>query len=590
MNTLLRVSTMLMILSSSLTAIPVLANSAGAVDATQFESIYQAEWSWRQKQFADDEDSNNDSVNPHLPDVSKAAQDERLHFWKDVMQRLQQVDVAALSSQRQVDFAVYSNQIETLISEQEFRLYEKPLSGDTSFWGNLAGTARRSFKNELDYRNYLAQLRAMPAYFQQNTDNMRAGLQRGFTPPRIALQGRDASAASVADTTNISDNLYYTPFRNMPAQIPSQVQDELRKLAIQAIRDQVIPAHQTLLKFLREEYIPRSQPSISASQLPDGKAFYQSQIKVYTTLDLAPETIHQIGLSEVAKITAEMLGIMKEVNFQGELPAFLHFLRTDPQFYVSTPQALLERAAWICKLFDGKAKDYFGRLPRARFAIVPAPDDIAPFYTAGRGGPGEYTLNTYNLPSRPLYSLPALTLHESAPGHAFQMPLAAENKNLPEFRQHSYISAYGEGWALYSERLGVEMGIYQTPYERFGMLSYQMWRAARLVVDTGIHAKGWTREQAQQFLHDKTALSQHEITTEVDRYIAWPGQALSYYLGQMAIWKARTRAETALGGKFDIRAFHDAVLDLGSVPLPVLEARIERFIAEGGQTADSAAR
>lgn len=574
---------MLMIAIPSLTAIPALASNAAIVDGTQFESIYKAEWSWRQKQFADNEDSNNEAINPHLPNVSKAAQDERLNFWKDILLRLQKVDTAALSSQRQVDFSVYKNQIETLISEQEFRLYEKPLSGDTSFWGDMASTARRSFKNELDYRNYLAQLDAMPVYFQQSTDNMRAGLKRGFTPPRVALQGRDASAASVADVKSIIDSIYYTPFRNMPTQIPLRVQDELRKLATEAIRDQVIPAHKTLLKFLREEYIPQSQPSIAAYDLPDGKAFYQAQIKVYTTLDLPPEQIHQIGLTEVAKIKTEMSDVMKEVKFQGDLPAFLHFLRTDAQFYVSTSQALLDRAAWICKLFDGKAKDFFGRLPRARFAIVPAPDDIAPFYTAGRGGPGEYTLNTYNLPSRPLYSLPALTLHESAPGHAFQMPLAAENQNLPEFRQHSYISAYGEGWALYSERLGVEMGIYQTPYERFGMLSYQMWRAARLVVDTGIHAKGWTRDQAQQFLLTNTALSSHEITTEVDRYIAWPGQALSYYLGQMAIWKARAKAEATLGEKFDIRAFHDAVLDLGSVPLPVLEERIDRFIADGGQ-------
>ena len=581
---------MLMIVTSSITALPLLAANTAPVDNAQFEAIYQAEWAWRKKQFADDEDSNNDAISATLPNVSKAAQDERLHFWKNILARLSKVDTATLSEQRQVDFTVYQNQIEALVSEQEFKLYEKPLSGDTSFWGNLAGTARRSFRTEADYRNYLAQLRAIPLYFQQNTDNMRAGMKRGFTPPRITLQGRDASAASVAESKNIVDNIYYTPFKNMPSGIPAGTQVELKKLAVETIRDHVIPAHKKLLKFLRDDYMPRTQTSTAAYDLPDGKAFYQAQIKVYTTLDLPPEEIHQIGLAEVAKIKAEMHDIMKEVKFQGDLPAFLHFLRTDPQFYVTTPQALLERAAWICKLFDGKAKDYFGRLPRARFAIVPAPDDIAPFYTAGRGGPGEYTLNTYNLPSRPLYSLPALTLHESAPGHAFQMPLAAENKDLPEFRQQSYISAYGEGWALYSERLGVEMGIYQTPYERFGMLSYQMWRAARLVVDTGVHAKRWTREQAQQFLLDNTALSSHEITTEVDRYISWPGQALSYYLGQMAIWKVRAKAEAALGSKFDIRAFHDAVLGLGSVPLPVLEARIDRFIAEGGQMNENATR
>lgn len=240
-------------------------------------------------------------------------------------------------------------------------------------------------------------------------------------------------------------------------------------------------------------------------------------------------------------------------------------------------------AAWTAKKFDAKADQYFGYLPRRRFAILPVPDDQAPFYTAGRGGAGSYWVNTYNLPARALYSLPALTLHESAPGHAFQMPIAQEQKDVPPFRR-AYISAFGEGWALYSERLGVEMGIYETPYEHFGMLSYQAWRAARLVVDTGIHAKGWTREQGQAYLMENTALARHEVETEVDRYISWPGQALSYYLGQMAIQEARARAEKALGAKFDIRHFHDTVLQLGSVPLPVLQQRIDAFIAEGGKS------
>jgi uncharacterized protein (DUF885 family) len=241
------------------------------------------------------------------------------------------------------------------------------------------------------------------------------------------------------------------------------------------------------------------------------------------------------------------------------------------------------RAAWIAKRFDGKAALYFGRLPRARFAIRPVPEDLAPFYTAGRGGTGTYLVNTYNLPSRPLYNLTALTLHESAPGHAFQMPLALEHNQQPQFRQFTYISAYGEGWALYCEWLGLEMGMYDTPYDRFGMLNYQIWRAARLVVDTGVHSQGWSREQAIAYLRDYSALPLHEIETEVDRYIAWPGQALSYYLGEDAILKARAKAEKALGDRFNIRAFHDTVLELGSVPIPVLQTRIDRFIADGGK-------
>jgi uncharacterized protein (DUF885 family) len=274
---------------------------------------------------------------------------------------------------------------------------------------------------------------------------------------------------------------------------------------------------------------------------------------------------------------------MQETGFKGDLPAFLEFLRIDPQFYAKTPEELLMRAAWIAKRFDGKASLFFGYLPRMRFTIRPVPEDLAPFYTSGRGGPGVYLVNTYDLPSRPLYNLAALTLHESAPGHAFQMPIAMEHKDQPEFRQHTYISAFGEGWALYCEKLGVEMGMYDTPYDRFGMLGYQIWRAARLVVDTGIHAQGWTRDQAIAYFRRYTALPEREIQTEIDRYIAWPAQALSYYLGEMAVVEARAKAEKALGGQFNIRAFHDAVLQLGSVPMPVLEARIDRFIAEGGK-------
>jgi uncharacterized protein (DUF885 family) len=278
-----------------------------------------------------------------------------------------------------------------------------------------------------------------------------------------------------------------------------------------------------------------------------------------------------------------MLAAMKETGFAGSFEQFLAFLRSDPQFAAKSAEELLMQAAWIAKQFDAKASSYFGRLPRERFAIRPVPDELAPFYTAGRGGPGVYLLNTYNLPSRPLYNLPALTLHESAPGHAFQIPIAAEHKDQPAFRQRTYISAYGEGWALYCETLGVEMGMYRTPYERFGMLGYQIWRAARLVVDTGVHTRGWSRERAIDFMNAYTALPLHEIETEVDRYIAWPAQALSYYLGETEILKARARAEAALGAKFNLRAFHDTVLELGSVPMPVLDARISRFIAEGGK-------
>ena len=573
-------------LLAMMTASALTMASAGIAAQTsedaRFTAIYSAEWTWREHQQADDEDSG-DRISAHLPDVGPAAQASRLERWSTVMTQLATIDATRLSPENRINLQIYRNQIATLLAAQRYRDYEKPLNADTSFWGNVAGSARQSFKTEQDYRHYLSMLGEMPRYFAQQIANMKAGEARGFTPPKITLEGRDATVTPITDAKTPQDNPFYAPFRTMPATIPAATQAELRAEAVTIIAKAVVPAHQALLAFLRDDYIPHARTALDAYSLPDGKAYYQSKIREFTTLDLPPQQIHQIGLDEVAKIHAEMLDVMRQVAFKGDLPAFLAYLRTDPRFYAKTPQDLLDRAAWIAKTFDGKAKSWFGRLPRSRFAIIPVPDDIAPFYTGGRGGPGVYLVNTYNLPSRPLYSLTALTLHESAPGHAFQMPLAAENKDLPPFRQQGYISAYGEGWALYCEKLGVEMGMYDTPYDRFGMLSYQMWRAARLVVDTGIHSMGWSREQAQRYLHDNTALADHEIETEVDRYIAWPGQALSYYLGEKAILDSRAKAEKALGAKFNIRAFHDTVLQLGSVPLPVLQARVDRFIAEGGK-------
>jgi uncharacterized protein (DUF885 family) len=456
-------------------------------------------------------------------------------------------------------------------------------NSDSSFWSNVTYAAQRKLKTADEYRRYIAYLNDIPRFFREVTVNMRAGLARGFTPPKVTLTGRDKSIAVIADATVPENNPFYEPFKKMPATISPAEQAQLRAQVSAAITNSIIPAYADVLKFMRDEYIPHCRTTLAAESLPDGKAYYRAQILEYTTLDLDPDAIHKLGLSEVATIHAHMLDVMQQTGFKGGFPDFLHYLRTDPKFYAKTPEELLMRSAWVAKKFDGVAGQYFGYLPRQRFGIKPVPADIAPFYTSGRGGPGVYLVNTYDLPSRPLYNVTALTLHESAPGHAFQIPIAAEHKNQPAFRRNSYISAYGEGWALYSEKLGVEMGMYETPYDMFGMWSYQAWRACRLVVDTGIHSQGWTREQAQQYLHDNTALTDHEIETEVDRYIGWPGQALSYYLGEMTFWRDRERAEKALGPKFNIRAFHDAVLELGSVPLPLIDSRTDRFIAEGGK-------
>jgi uncharacterized protein (DUF885 family) len=408
---------------------------------------------------------------------------------------------------------------------------------------------------------------------------MRAGLARGFSVPRATLTGRDKSvAAFITDTPEKSS--FYKPFDRFPSNIPESERQALKSEARAAIQQSVMPAYRKLLGFIRDDYIPHTRTTISAHDLPDGDAFYRAQVREYTTSDLTPEQIHQIGLQEVARIDAEMQKVMRDSGFKGTMPQFLTFLKSDPQFYAKTPDELLGVSAYVAKRVDGVIGKHFGLLPRKRFGIIPVPDALAPFYTSGRGGLENCMMNTYDLPVRPLYNIPVLTLHECEPGHSFQAALSSEQKGLPAFRRNLYFSGMGEGWGLYSEWLGDELGIYRTPYEKFGQLSYDMWRAARLVIDTGIHQQGWTRQQAIDYLASHTALTQHEVETEVDRYISWPGQALAYKLGELTILKMRKEAETTLGAKFDERRFHDAILALGSVPLSVLEQQMHAFIRE----------
>lgn len=568
-----------------MTATPASASARTHDAGTRLRALYEREWTWRREQFAgfDDEDGEGAPAD-HLPRVDAATQSQREHYWRDVLAQLDALPLDQLGERDATDFAVYRAQIETLLSQQQFRCWEMPFNSDSAFWTDLGFTARRARHDADDYERYLGQLHDIPRYFNEHIANMRAGLARGFSVPRVTLTGREQSIAQVLDTACIKDNLFYTPFRTMPANIPADTQAHLRERAATAIRTVVLPAHAKLLDFIRDEYLPQARATLSAEAMPDGAAFYRAQIRRFTTLDMAPEAIHTLGLQEVARLREEMLATITRTGFNGGFESFLHYLRTDPQFYPQTGEQLLRQAAWIASRVDGCIERYIGRLPRRRFAIEPVPAELAPFYTSGRGGPGMYLLNTHDLPSRPLYALTALTLHEASPGHALQMPLAAELDGLPAFRRLTHISAYIEGWALYSEKLGVEMGLYETPYDHFGYLAYQAWRACRLVVDTGLHHLGWSRPQACTYLREHTALSEHEVRTEVDRYIAWPGQALSYYLGEMCIVQARAKAEQALGPRFDLRAFHDAVLASGSVPLPVLEQHIDRFIANGGRS------
>ena len=383
-------------------------------------------------------------------------------------------------------------------------------------------------------------------------------------------------------------SVFWAPFEKFPASIPASEHERLRAAGRAAVTGGAIAGYRELLEFFQKEYMPKARTTLGASELPNGRAYYALKIRQFTTLDLTPEEIHKIGLAEVERISAEMNSVMKSVGFTGDFAAFLQFLRTDPRFYAKTPEELLEKASRIAKRIDGKLPSLFKTLPRLPYTVEPVPAEIAPKYTSGRyvppaegsTQPGIYWVNTYMLQSRPLYNLTALTLHESVPGHHLQGALSRELGDVPQFRRFTYLSAFGEGWGLYCEWLGVEAGMYDDPYSNFGRLTYEMWRACRLVVDTGIHAMGWTRQQAIDYMATRTALPLHEVETEIDRYISWPGQALAYKLGELKIKELRKRAEQALGTRFDVRQFHDVVLGSGSLPLNVLEENVDRWIAK----------
>ena len=547
----------------------------------ELKAIHKADTTWRESQRGAQKPREFGRVQPTmLRAVDPATQQKTLEHFESVQAQIDKLVPDEMSESEKINLEIYRYQIGTLIDGQKFKEWEKPVNSLETFWTGVQGTGQRGFRTEQDYLNYLVWLTDIPRFFDENIANMKAGLARGFTPPKVTLAGRDQMIAPIANATAADQTPFWKPFTKMPSTINTAEQARLRAEGKKEIETLVIPAYKPLLKFWNEEYYPHTVKSIAATDLPDGKAYYQAQIKRYTTLDMTPEQIHEFGLGEVAKIHQEMLDTMVEAKFDGDFPAFQKFLRTDPQFYAKTPDELLGRVSYMMKEFDDIADRYFGYMPRGRFGIHPVPAEVAPYQPAGFGGPGGFMINLYDLPSRPLFGMPALTVHEAAPGHSWAGLIAREHIDPEGFRGGG--SAFGEGWALYCERLGTEMGMYHTPYEKFGMLSFQSWRASRLVVDTGMHAMGWTREQAQQYLRDNTVLSEHDIEEEIDRYISWPGQALSYYLGMTEIMKERKHAQQVLGPKFNLRAFHDAILATGGLPLPVLDEYLEAWIKAGG--------
>jgi uncharacterized protein (DUF885 family) len=563
------------------------APAMAAEDSQRFREIYEKEWAFRMKEFplfASDAGVNDYA--DQLGDVSEEAQARRNEFWKSIRSELDDISCQRLDRDDCINYRVFVRQMDNYLAAYEIKSYLIPFTSDWSFYLGWARLPEETdFVNLDDYRNYLGRLHQLPNTMDQYISLMRKGLALGITQPRVILDGRDVPIkAQIVES--VDESPFFRPFQEIPEFVAGGEKAELLATAEKVISGDVIPAFQRLDDFFQQEYLPGARKSLGASELPGGERYYQAQIKLYVTLDMTPDEIHQIGLEQVTRIRAEMEAIIKEVGFEGSFADFLEFLRSDPQFYARTPRELLAHASYYAKKIDGRLPQLFGHMPRQPYGVAPVPDEIAPFYTGGRyiSAPldahrgGYYWVNTHALESRPLYVIPALTLHEGAPGHHTQLALAQEQEDQPPFRRFDYISAYGEGWGLYSEKLGLEMDIYETPYEHFGRLTYEMWRACRLVIDTGIHAMGWTREQARDFLASNTALSIHEVTTEVDRYISWPAQALSYKLGEYTIWQLRGKAEQDLGENFDVRAFHDFILSLGSVPLDVLRDETEHWI------------
>ncbi len=565
---------------------------SAAEDSAAFQALHEKDWAFRLAEFPELASAVGDESQAHrLGRVAPEDQQRRYQFRQQVMAELQDISCERLSHAECINYRIFFRQIRQAIEDHENQAQLIPFNSDWGFYMSLARLPKESeFSRRENYEAYLSRIEELPAVMDEYIGLMREGLRIGMTQPRVVLEGRDQPirAQIVAE---VEESVFYEPFLSQPEGMESAQWEALQLRAHSAVMQGVVPAYTRLLDFFHSHYLPGARETLGASQLPNGARYYQSQIRWYATVDMSAAEIHAIGLAEVQRIRSEMQDIIDEVGFEGDFSAFIEFLRTDPQFYATSAHQLLAEASYFAKKADGRLPQLFNRLPRQPYGVAPVPEDIAPFYTAGRyvGAPleasrgGYYWVNTYDLRSRPLYALPALTLHEAAPGHHLQGALALEQDDQPAFRRNDYISAYGEGWALYAERLGVELEIYETPYQHFGRLTYEMWRACRLVIDTGIHAMGWGRQQARDYLAANTALSIHEIATEIDRYISWPAQALSYKLGEYTIRQLRSAAEARLAEGFDVREFHDFILALGSVPLDILQDEVGRWTEEQRQ-------
>ncbi len=521
-----------------------------------------------------------------LPRQTIADNQRRLEAKRQFLQRLKQINRDKLTRPEQINYDTFRRLTEDEIAEYELETYLIPITNRWGFHTDFPELPQRMPIVSLeDYENYIGRLNAFEQYADDHIELMRAGIDKGLVLPAVVLDGYEDSIEPhiVKDPTK---SLLYRPFVDFPDTISQNDRERLSAAARAAITESVVPGYIKFRDFMKQEYVPATRGSIGASAMPNGRELYRHRVRKYTTLDITPEEVHQIGLDEVKRIRAEMDQVIRETGFDGNFQQFVEFLRTDPQFYVETPEQLMKETAYVLKRMDGQLPRLFKTLPRSQYGIREIPAYIAPkttsayyMWPSGDGKrAGFYYVNTYNLKSRPLYDVEALSLHEAVPGHHLQLALQQEMTDLHLFRRFNEFTVYVEGWALYAERLGLEVGFYEDPYSNFGRLSFEMWRACRLVVDTGIHYLGWTRKQAIDYMAENTSLSLHNIEAEVDRYISWPGQALAYKIGELKIRELRAKAEKELGDEFDVREFHDTVLASGSVPLDVLEENVNRYI------------
>jgi uncharacterized protein (DUF885 family) len=570
---------------------------AAQTESQKLHALINEEWEWQLRDRPEGATSLGDRrYDALLTDWSAAAFAKRREHGRELLRRVEALDRTKLSAEDKLNFDLFLLEMRSRVEGDRFPSEVATINQMGGLYSNLGELAQQIPRDTVkDHENFITRLRAFPKLVDDNIALLRQGLASGVTPPRVILRDVAELIGNQVVDDPVKSPIYELAFTNFRPSIPPGEQTRLQKEAAEAIRTSVLPAMRKLHAFWKDEYYPKTRETIAWTAVPQGKEWYAYNVRTETTTDLTPDQIHDIGLSEVKRIRGEMEKIKTATGFTGTLEQFFTFLRTDPRFFYTTREDLLVAYRDISKRIDPELTRLFGRIPRLPYGVIPIPaysekTNTTAYYNAGSPEahrPGYYYVNLYDLKSRPKWEMEALSLHEAVPGHHFQIALAQELEGLPAFRRYGGFTAYVEGWGLYAESLGKELGMYIDPYSEFGQLTYQMWRAVRLVVDTGMHAKGWTRQQAIDYFVANSSKSLLDIEVEIDRYIAWPGQALAYKIGELKIKELRAKAERELGEKFDVRAFHDTLLGAGPLPLSLLETRMNEWVTKqkGGRKA-----